>query len=449
MKTLIYNATIINEGQTFDGAVLINGEEIKKVYTSPITDLPTDINLIDAEGKWLIPGVIDDQVHFREPGLTRKGNIASESRAAVAGGTTSFMDMPNVNPQTTTQEELAKKFEIGANSSLANYSFYFGATNDNLDEILKTNPKTTCGIKVFMGSSTGNMLVNKPEVLEAIFKNAPTLIATHCEDEATINKNTEIYKEKYGENVPIEMHPKIRSEESCYLSSSYAVGLAKKHNTRLHVLHLSTAKELELFDDVEIKDKNITAEVCVHHMWFSEEDYKTKGTHIKWNPAIKTMHDRDKLLKAVSGNRLAVIATDHAPHTAEEKDNTYFKAPSGGPMVQHSLVTMLELAKQGKITKEKVIEKMCHAPADLFHIEKRGYLRKGYFADVVLIDPTQSWEVEKSNILYKCGWSPLEGQKFAHKVTQTFVNGNLVFDNGLINEDIKGQALRFNPIRDI
>jgi len=444
MKTLIYNATLINEGQTFEGAILIDGDKIEKVYNSPIQNLPEDINLIDAEGKWLIPGVIDDQVHFREPGLTHKGNIASESRAAVAGGTTSFMDMPNVNPQTTTQEELAKKFVIGKETSLANYSFYFGATNDNLEEILKTNPKTTCGIKVFMGSSTGNMLVNKAEVLEAIFKDAPTLVATHCEDEATINKNTELFKEKYGENVPIEMHPKIRSEEACYLSSSYAVGIAKKYNTRLHVLHLSTAKELELFEDISLKDKNITAEVCVHHMWFSEEDYKKKGTHIKWNPAVKSMHDRDELLKAASGNRLAVIATDHAPHTLEEKDNSYFKAPSGGPMVQHSLVTMLELAKQGKITKEKVIEKMCHAPADLFKVEKRGYLRDGFFADLVIIDPNESWTVNKDNILYKCGWSPLEGQTFSHKVNQTFVNGNIVFDRGIINDDIKGMALRFD-----
>ncbi len=444
MKTLIHNATIINEGQTFKGALLINNDKIETVYTTPITKLPTDINLIDAEGKWLIPGVIDDQVHFREPGLTHKGNIASESRAAIAGGVTSFMDMPNVNPQTTTQEELTKKFEIGQKTSYANFSFYFGATNDNLDEILKTNPKTTCGIKVFMGSSTGNMLVNNPEILEAIFKNAPTLIATHCEDETTINKNIDLYKEKYGEQVPLEMHPKIRSEEACFLSSSYAVKLAKKHNTRLHVLHLSTAKELELFEDVNLKNKNITAEVCVHHMWFSEEDYKTKGTHIKWNPAVKTKYDRDELLKAASGNRLAVIATDHAPHTAEEKDNSYFKAPSGGPMIQHSLVTMLELSKKGKISKEKVIEKMCHAPADLFQIEKRGYLKEGYFADLTIVDPNQEWTVNKENILYKCGWSPLEGQTFSHKVTQTFVNGVLAFDNGTINEDHRGMALSFN-----
>lgn len=444
MKTLIHNALIINEGETYTGAILINGAYIEKIYKG-IAELDSDeILKIDARGQWLIPGVIDDQVHFREPGLTHKGNIASESRAAVAGGTTSFMDMPNVNPQTTTQIELQNKFKIGAESSLANYSFYFGATNDNLDEIIKTDPKTTCGIKVFMGSSTGNMLVNKKEALEAIFKNAPTLVATHCEDEETIIKNTAKYKEQYGDAVPMEMHPKIRSEEACYLSSSFAVNLAKKHNTRLHILHLSTAKELQLFEDVSLENKNITAEVCVHHLWFSEEDYKTKGSRIKWNPAVKTMQDRDALLKAASGNRLAVIATDHAPHTEAEKDGTYFKSASGGPMVQHSLVTMLELAKQEKITKEKVIEKMCHAPADLFQIDKRGYLREGYYADLVLVDPNQKWTVDKTNILYKCGWSPLEGQQFSHKVSKTFVNGNLIFDNGIINEDIKGQSLKFN-----
>jgi len=444
MKTLIYNATLINEGKTFEGAVLIDGDKIEKVYNSPIQNIPEDINLIDAKGKWLIPGVIDDQVHFREPGLTHKGNIASESRAAVAGGVTSFMDMPNVNPQTTTQVELAKKFEIGAETSVANYSFYFGATNDNLDEILKTNPKTTCGIKVFMGSSTGNMLVNKPEVLEAIFKNAPTLIATHCEDEATINKNTEIYKEKYGENVPIEMHPKIRSEESCYLSSSYAVGLAKKHNTRLHVLHLSTAKELELFEDVSLNDKNITAEVCVHHLWFSEKDYNKKGNFIKWNPSIKSTTDREALRKAISNNTIDVIATDHAPHTEEEKKRPYFKAPSGGPMVQHSLVAMLQLVKNGVFSLEKVVDKMCHHPAILFNVEKRGFLRKGYFADPVLVDMNSNWKVEKENIIYKCKWSPLEGELFNSKVIKTFVNGNLVFDNGTFNESIKGKRLNFN-----
>ncbi|MBN2669379.1 MAG: dihydroorotase [Bacteroidales bacterium] len=444
MKTLITNATIINEGKTFEGSVLINGCFIEAVYPKD-ADLPTEnIEKIDIEGRWLMPGIIDDQVHFREPGLTHKGNIASESRAAVAGGVTSFMDMPNVNPQTTTQEELKKKFEIGAKDSVANYSFYFGATNDNIDELLKTDPKTTCGIKVFMGSSTGNMLVNNPEVLEAIFSKAPMLVATHCEDEATINANSEYYRNKYGEEVPIKLHPKIRSEEACYLSSSYAVNLAKKYGTRLHVLHLSTAKELSLFEDLPIGQKKITAEVCVHHLWFSEEDYETKGTLIKWNPAVKRIEDRDALLEAVSTNKIAVIATDHAPHTITEKSNTYFKAPSGGPMVQHSLITMLELAKDGKITKEKVVEKMCHAPADLFQIEKRGYIREGYYADLVVINPKAKWTISKENILYHCGWSPLEGQIFSHQVIATYVNGNLVFDNGKINEQFRGQALKFN-----
>ncbi len=442
MKILINNAEIINEGKIFVGAVLINEPFIEKVYTTPLTEVPEDVELIDAQGKMLIPGVIDDQVHFREPGLTHKADIESESKAAVAGGVTSFMDMPNVNPQTTTQEELSKKFEIGAEKSVANYSFYIGATNSNLEEILKTNPKTTCGIKVFMGSSTGNMLVNKPDVLERIFKQAPTLVATHCEDEDTILKNTETYRQKYGDNVPIEMHPKIRSEEACYLSSSYAVGLAKKHGTRLHVLHLSTAKELELFEDK--KDSKITAEVCVHHLWFSEEDYAKKGTHIKWNPAVKQVKDRDELLKAVANtDKIAVIATDHAPHTLREKDNTYFKAPSGGPMVQHSLVTMLELAEQGKISKERVVEKMCHAPADLFQIDKRGYVREGYYADLVLLEK-KHWQVQKDNLLYKCGWSPLEGQDFSYKVINTFVNGHLAFDGTTVLGDKKGMALYFN-----
>lgn len=444
MRTLINNALIINEGKSFEGAVLIHNQFIEKVYNTPITKIPENVSVIDAKGLWLIPGVIDDQVHFREPGLTHKGNIATESRAAVAGGVTSFMDMPNVNPQTTTQEALKKKLKVGAESSLANFSFYFGATNDNLEEILKTNPKTTCGIKIFMGSSTGNMLVNKPEVLEAIFKNAPILIATHCENEDTIIKNTELYQRRFGENVPIEMHPKIRSEEACYLSSAYAVRLAKKHNTRLHVLHLSTAKELELFEDIDLHSKRITAEVCVHHLWFSEEDYKEKGTLIKWNPAIKTKKDRDRLLEAVSTNRIAVVATDHAPHTSEEKNNTYFKAPSGGPMVQHSLVTMLELAKMNKITIEKVIEKMCHAPADLFQIKKRGYIKEGFYADLVLVNPNSEWTVDKSNILYKCGWSPLEGQKFSHQVHSTFVNGRLVYENGTFDESVKGLPLEFD-----
>ena len=443
MKTLIKNALIINEGEKKNGSVLISDNYIEKIYTEKPQNLPSDTKIIDAEGKWLIPGVIDDQVHFREPGLTHKGDIESESRAAVAGGVTSFMDMPNVNPQTTTQEELQKKFDLAAKKSLANYSFYFGATNDNIEEIIKTDPTKVCGIKVFMGSSTGNMLVDKPEVLAEIFEKAPTLIATHCEDEATIIKNTEKYKTEFGEDVPISFHPKIRSEEACFLSSSYAVQLAKKHNTRLHILHLSTAKELSLFENIPLEEKKITAEICVHHLWFSDEDYEKKGSHIKWNPAIKTKNDRDALLQGLKDNKLDVIATDHAPHLLSEKNNSYFKAASGGPMVQHSLVSMLELSKQGKIEVEIVIEKMCHAPAKLFKIEKRGFIREGYFADLVLIEPNKKWTVKKDNILYKCQWSPMKGVSFNHKVTHTFVNGNLIFENDKINDSHKGIALNF------
>jgi len=443
MKTLIKNALIINEGEKKNGSVLISDNYIEKIYTEKPQNLPSDTKIIDAEGKWLIPGVIDDQVHFREPGLTHKGDIESESRAAVAGGVTSFMDMPNVNPQTTTQEELQKKFDLAAKKSLANYSFYFGATNDNIEEIIKTDPTKVCGIKVFMGSSTGNMLVDKSEVLAEIFEKAPTLIATHCEDEATIIKNTEKYKTEFGEDVPISFHPKIRSEEACFLSSSYAVQLAKKHNTRLHILHLSTAKELSLFENIPLEEKKITAEICVHHLWFSDEDYEKKGSHIKWNPAIKTKNDRDALLQGLKDNKLDVIATDHAPHLLSEKNNSYFKAASGGPMVQHSLVSMLELSKQGKIEVEIVIEKMCHAPAKLFKIEKRGFIREGYFADLVLIEPNKKWTVKKNNILYKCQWSPMKGVSFNHKVTHTFVNGNLIFENDKINDSHKGIALNF------
>ena len=443
MDILIKDALIINEGKKQQASVLISGQYIKQIYITKPVNLPIELKIIDAKGKWLIPGIIDDQVHFREPGLTHKGDLRSESIAAVAGGVTSFMDMPNVKPQTTTQVELQKKFDLAAEKSLANYSFYLGATNDNIEEIIKTDPSKVCGIKVFMGSSTGNMLVDKPEVLAEIFKKAPTLIATHCEDEATIIKNTQKYKEEFGEDIPISFHPKIRSEEACFLSSSYAVSLAKKYNTRLHILHLSTAKELALFENIPIEEKKITAEVCVHHLWFSDEDYQEKGTYIKWNPAIKKRSDREALLQAVKDDKLDVIATDHAPHLSSEKENTYFKAASGGPMVQHSLVSMLELAKQGKITVEKVVEKMCHAPAKLFKIEKRGFIKEGYFADLVLVDPQKKWTVNKDNILYKCAWSPMEGINFNHKVTHTFVNGHLVFENGKINTTFGGQALRF------
>jgi len=443
MKTLIKNALIINEGEKKSGSLLISDAYIEKIYDTTPQNLPSDIQIIDAKGKWLIPGVIDDQVHFREPGLTHKGDIQSESKAAIAGGITSFMDMPNVNPQTTTQKELQNKFDLAAQKSLANYSFYFGATNDNIEEIIKTDPKKVCGIKVFMGSSTGNMLVDKPKVLAEIFEKAPTLIATHCEDEATIIKNTEKYKKEFGDDIPFSFHPKIRSEEACFLSSSYAVQLAKKHNTRLHILHLSTAKELELFTNIPLEEKKITAEVCIHHLWFSQEDYEKKGSHIKWNPAIKTKNDRNALLQALKDNKLDVIATDHAPHLLNEKNNSYFKTASGGPMVQHSLVSMLELAKQDKITVETVIEKMCHAPAKLFKIEKRGFIREGYFADLVLIDPNKKWTVNKDNILYKCKWSPMEGISFNHQITHTFINGNLSFENGKIDFSFRGQALRF------
>ncbi|MDX1284552.1 MAG: dihydroorotase, partial [Draconibacterium sp.] len=387
MKTLIKDATIINEGLKFKGSVLIEDEKIGKIFPHVI---PADFDLnqteiIDASGLLLIPGVIDDQVHFREPGLTHKGEIATESRAAVAGGVTTYMEMPNTNPQTTNQEELQKKYNRAAEVSAANYSFYMGATNDNLDEVLKTDPTKVCGIKVFMGSSTGNMLVDDENTLSEIFKSAPTLVATHCEDESTIQKNIEIARNRYGENVPISRHCHIRSDEACYKSSSKAVALASKFDTRLHVLHLSSAKEMELFSTGKVKDKKITAEVCVHHLWFDERDYIDYGTRIKWNPSIKCASDKEALWKALLDDKIDVIATDHAPHTMEEKSNTYFKAPSGGPLVQHSLVAMLEMVKKGFISVEKVIEKMCHAPADLFRINGRGYIREGYFADLVLI----------------------------------------------------------------
>ena len=446
MKTLIKDATIINEGLNFKGSVLIDGEKIEKVYPTVVPadfDL-TKVEVIDASGLFLIPGAIDDQVHFREPGLTHKGEVATESRAAVAGGITTYMEMPNTNPQTTTQEALQKKYDRAAEVSAANYSFYMGTTNDNLDEVLKTDPKNVCGIKIFMGSSTGNMLVDDENTLSEIFKNAPTLIATHCEDEATIQKNTEIARARYGENVPISRHAHIRSDEACYISSSKAVNLASKFDTRLHVLHLTSAKEMGLFQPGKVSDKNITAEVCVHHLWFDERDYIKYGTRIKWNPSVKCQKDKEALWEALLSDKIDVIATDHAPHTLEEKNNTYFKAPSGGPLVQHSLVAMLEMAKKGFISIEKVIQKMCHAPADLFRIEKRGYIREGYFADLVLVDPNNSWVVSPENILYKCGWSPFEGTEFSNKVHSTFVNGKLVYKNDKITEGIIGSRAQFN-----
>jgi len=446
MKTLIKNATIVNEGLKFKGSVLIDGETIEKIFPHVIPgDFDTtQMEVIDAEGLLLIPGVIDDQVHFREPGLTHKGEIATESRAAVAGGVTTYMEMPNTNPQTVTQEELQKKYDRAAQVSPANYSFYMGATNDNLDEVLKTDPSKVCGIKVFMGSSTGNMLVDDEKTLSEIFKHAPTLVATHCEDEATIQKNIEIARQRYGENVPISRHCHIRSDEACYISSSKAVELASKFDTRLHILHLSSAKEMSLFSPGKVSEKNITAEVCVHHLWFDERDYIDYGTRIKWNPSIKCVKDKEALWEALLSDKIDVIATDHAPHTLEEKSNTYFKAPSGGPLVQHSLVAMLEMSKKGFISVEKVIEKMCHAPADLFRIDRRGYIREGYFADLVLLDPTESWIVAPENILYKCGWSPFEGTKFSNKVVTTFVNGQIVFSQEKIIEPIRGKRVLFN-----
>lgn len=446
MKTLIKNATIINEGLKFEGNVLIEGERIKKIFphTLPSNIELAGVNLIDASGLYLIPGVIDDQVHFREPGLTHKGDISSESRAAVAGGVTTFMEMPNTNPQTVTQELLEEKYDRAALVSAANYSFYMGTTNDNLEQVLKTDPKKVCGIKIFMGSSTGNMLVDDEKTLSEIFKNAPTLIATHCEDEKTILKNIEIARARYGENVPLSRHAHIRSDEACYLSSSKAVELASKFDTRLHVLHLSSAKEMSLFNSGKVADKKITAEVCVHHLWFDERDYIKYGTKIKWNPSIKCPSDKEALWDALLADKIDVIATDHAPHTREEKNNTYFKSPSGGPLVQHSLVAMLEMSKKGFISIEKVIQKMCHAPADLFRIENRGYIREGYFADLVLVDPKISWVVSPENILYKCGWSPFEGVEFSNKVVATYINGLLVFENDKISESVKGKRISFS-----
>ncbi len=446
MITLIANATVVNENLIEVKHILIKEGKIEKIYDKN-TDIQNIIcdKLIEAKGKYLLPGIIDDQVHFREPGLTHKAEIYTESKAAVAGGVTSFMEMPNTNPQTVTQKLLQDKFDIAAKKSLANYSFYMGATNDNIEEVLKTDPKKVCGIKVFMGSSTGNMLVDNKETLTEIFSKAPTLVAVHCEDEATIRQNSEAYQQKYGENVPISCHHEIRSDEACYKSSSMAVELAKKHGTRLHILHLSSAKELDLFENETSLDKKmITAEVCVHHLWFDSKDYDKYGTRIKWNPAVKTSKDKDALFKALLNNKLDVIATDHAPHTVEEKSNTYFKAPSGGPLVQHSLQAMLEFYKQGKISLEKIVEKMCHAPAQLFRIDKRAYIREGYWADLVLVDLDTEQKVEKSNIHYKCGWSPFEETIFHSKILYTFVNGNIVYDNGKFNEDIKGKALKFN-----
>lgn len=442
-KILITNANIVNEGRIFCGNILIEGEVIAKISESEIKTSAEKI--IDAKGKYLLPGVIDDQVHFREPGLTHKGDIYTESRAGVAGGVTSYMEMPNTFPHTLTQELLEEKFTLASQKSLGNYSFYMGASNENLDEVLKTNPKNVCGIKIFMAFSSGSVLMDNPENMEEIFSKCKMLIAVHCEDQKTIDDNMQEYKKKFGENIPIEMHPLIRSHEACYKASSLVVGLAKKHNTRLHVLHISTADELELFDNIiPLKEKRITAEACIHHLWFSYEDYRNMGIYIKWNPAVKTALDREAVLKGVLENKIDVIATDHAPHTLEEKQNKYSKVASGGPLVQHSLIAMLELYHQKKISIEKISEKMSHAVADCFRVEKRGYIREGYWADLVLVDLNSPWTVDKSNILYKCGWSPFTGTTFHSSVTHTFVNGHLVYEEGKFDESKKGKRLLFN-----
>ena len=442
--TLIKNAKIVNEGLVFQGDVLIENEYIVEIAAS-ISPKSPNCKIIDAEGNYLIPGAIDDQVHFREPGLTHKGDIESESAAAVAGGITSFIEQPNTVPNAITQEILEEKYQIAAHKSHANYSFMMGGTNDNLEEIIKTNPRNVAGIKLFLGSSTGNMLVDNPEALEKIFSSTKMLIAVHCEDEATIKNNLEKYKEQYGDNIPVECHPLIRSEEACFISSSKAIALAKKTGARLHVFHLSTAKEMNLFTNkIPLEEKQITAEVCIHHLWFSDEDYKTKGNLIKWNPAVKTANDRKVLWEALLDGRIDVVATDHAPHTLEEKNQDYLKAPSGGPLVQHAVVAMFETYHQGKISIEKIVEKMCHNPAKIFKIENRGFIKVGYFADLVIVNTGLPWNVKKENILAKCGWSPFEGYNFKSRITHTFVNGQLAYQNFKVKDIKAGQRLLFN-----
>jgi dihydroorotase len=438
---LIKSATIVNENTQFVADILVKDGFIERIDKQIDTKADQEIN---AEGLYLFPGCIDDQVHFREPGLTHKATIYTESRAAVAGGITSFMEMPNTVPNALTQQLLEDKYQIAAKTSLANYSFYMGASNDNLDEVLRTDTANVCGIKVFMGSSTGNMLVDNPNTLENIFAQSPMLVATHCEDEATIKSNLEHYKQLLGENIPVRLHPKIRSEEACYLSSSMAVDLAKKHNTRLHILHISTEKETYLFDNtIPLKDKRITAEACIHHLWFTDKDYETKGNLIKWNPAVKTERDRDAILKAVLNGRIDVIATDHAPHTLEEKSQPYLQAPSGGPLVQHALPAMLELYHQGKIPLEQIAEKMAHNVATCFQVEKRGFIREGYWADLVLVNLNKPWTVSTDNILYKCKWSPFEGTTFQSRIACTMVSGNVVWEDGKLIEGNSGKRLAF------
>lgn len=442
MSIFIRNAQIVNEGSITEADVLVENGIISWIGKgkTPVAD-----TVIDASGKYLIPGAIDDQVHFREPGLTHKGEIATESRAAVAGGITSFMEMPNTKPQALTQELLQDKYDRAAQVSPANYSFFMGASNDNLEEVLKTDPLKVCGVKVFMGSSTGNMLVDDEATLEGIFSRTPMLIATHCEKEEIVRANLAAYQEKYGDDIPIRYHPVIRSEEACYASSSIAVELAKKHGAQLHVLHISTAKELDLFDNtLPLAEKKITAEACIHHLWFSDEDYYEYGSRIKWNPAVKKASDRAEIRKALVDGRIDVIATDHAPHTKEEKAGNYLQAPSGGPLVQHSVVAMMEMVKEGVLSIEKMVELMAHNPAILFDIDRRGYIREGYHADLVLVDPANPWTVSPNNILYKCGWSPFEGTTFSSKITETIVSGKLVYQNGQFDDNVRGSRLNFN-----
>jgi len=441
---LIRNATIVNEGREFSGYVLISGQLIKAIGEGDI-EPGANCSVVDASGLLLLPGVIDCHVHFREPGVTHKADLSTESRAAVAGGVTSFFEMPNTQPQTVTLELLEQKMVLAAEKSLANFSFFLGASNDNIEEIVKADPHTVCGVKVFFGASTGNMLVDKMSTLEEIFKRSPIPVAAHCEDEAVIRSNTDFMRLKYGENIPVEMHPQIRSSEACFSSGELAVTLARKYNTRLHITHMSTAAELGLLDNtLPLDQKRITAEVCTHYLWFCDEDYAWLGTKLKVNPAIKTASDRAALMQGLLDNKADIIATDHAPHLEEEKANTYFKAPSGTPLVQHSLPAMLQIVKQGKLDLVTMVEKMCHAPAVCYKIENRGFIRPGYFADLVLVNPNHKYTVDKGNILYKCGWSVFEGETFDAQVEKTFVNGHLVFDKGTINDKVKGLRLTFD-----
>jgi dihydroorotase len=449
MNYLLKNFKAVNEGQVFNGFIIIRNGLIEKIYFNPEEKIPEikdkELKVLDLGGNYLLPGVIDDQVHFREPGLTHKADLHTESRAAVAGGVTSFMDMPNTNPPAVTLALLEEKYQLASEKSLANYSFFLGGTNENIKEIRKIDGSKICGLKIFMGSSTGNLLVNNDKSLEAIFAESPVIIASHCEDDAVIKQNAELYKSRYGENIAVQYHSKIRNDEACYRSSSKAIGLAHKHNSRFHLIHVSSAKEISLLDNtIPLKEKRITSEVCVHHLWFNESDYPLKGNLIKWNPSIKSELDRQALIKALLDDHLDIIATDHAPHTLEEKAQAYFKAPSGAPLVQHSLVLMLEFYHKGIISLEKIVEKMSHSPAILFNIQKRGFIREGYHADLVVVDMNTNWKVDKSNILYKCGWSPLEGTTLRSEVVQTFVNGNLVYDYGKFDENVKGQRLLFD-----